>query len=65
MSMIRKGKDEYVLCNGTTCACPEVIIDDQEVTIVDDYDDTIRMTLDQFVVIAQVVDTLKAEGKLK
>ena len=65
MSMIRKGTDEYVLCNGVTCSCPEVIVDGQEVTIVDDYDDTIKMTLDQFVVIAQVVDTLKVEGKIK
>jgi len=63
MSVIRKGVNEFVLCNGRTCACPEVTIKDQEVSILDDYGDTIKMTLDQFRVIGEVLETLDKEAK--
>ena len=65
MSMIRQGKDEFVLCNGRNCSCPVVTIKGEFVTITDDWENKVHMTLDQFVVVSQVVDTLNKEGKTK
>ena len=53
--------NKYLLCNGLDCSCPVVTIDEvnNEVKIVDDYNQEIKMTISQFLEFENAINAFK------
>lgn len=51
-------RNQFVLCRGKKC-CPVVTVDGANVSIKDDYNNEIKMTVEQFMEIEPVVQHLR------
>lgn len=64
MEYLNENRNQILLCTRQNSCCPIITVENNEVTIQDDYNGSVKMTLDQANLISEALKAIKSKSNL-